>query len=115
MKRIEEIRQAAHEYANSDAVTPEDRQVAYGDFINGAKWADKHPRTDIIERDSISFCRMLLISKFCDIAKKLVPQDVLVDEKSREIHDMIVNFDKACEFVGYKLNEDKGIFERLEV
>ena len=35
-KRIEE---AAHEYIQSDAVAPENMQIAFGDFINGAKWA----------------------------------------------------------------------------
>ena len=35
-KRIEE---AAHQYIQSDAVKPENMQLAFGDFINGAKWA----------------------------------------------------------------------------
>jgi len=34
-KRIEE---AAHQYIQSDAVAPENMQLAFGDFINGAKW-----------------------------------------------------------------------------
>lgn len=41
MKRREEIQKAAFEYINSDAVSPENMQLAFGDFINGAKWADK--------------------------------------------------------------------------
>lgn len=35
-KRIEE---AAHQYIQSDAVAPENMQLAFGDFINGAKMA----------------------------------------------------------------------------
>lgn len=35
-KRIEE---AAHQYIQSDAVAPENMQLAFGDFINGAKYA----------------------------------------------------------------------------
>ena len=35
-KRIEE---AAYEYIQSDAVSPENMKLAFGDFINGAKWA----------------------------------------------------------------------------
>lgn len=42
MTRKKQIIQAAHEYINSDAVTPENMLLAYGDFINGAKWADAH-------------------------------------------------------------------------
>lgn len=38
-KRIEE---AAHQYIQSDAVAPENMQLAFGDFINGAKWALKN-------------------------------------------------------------------------
>lgn len=35
-KRIEK---AAHQYIQSDAVEPENMQLAFGDFINGAMWA----------------------------------------------------------------------------
>lgn len=41
MTRKEEIEKAAFEYINSDAVNPMNTQLAFGDFINGAKWADK--------------------------------------------------------------------------
>lgn len=34
-KRIEE---AAHQYIQSDAVAPENMKLAFGDFINGARW-----------------------------------------------------------------------------
>lgn len=41
MKRREEIEKAATDYINSDAVSPMNMQLAFGDFINGAEWADK--------------------------------------------------------------------------
>lgn len=43
MTREEEIRQAAYKYIETDAVRPENEQLAFGDFINGIKWADEHP------------------------------------------------------------------------
>ena len=43
MKRNEQIEKAATEYIHSDAVSPMNMQVAFGDFINGAKWADGNP------------------------------------------------------------------------
>jgi hypothetical protein len=33
------IKEAAHQYIQSDAVAPENMKLAFGDFINGAKWA----------------------------------------------------------------------------
>lgn len=41
MTRKEQIEKAALEYINSDAVNPMNMQLAFGDFINGAEWADK--------------------------------------------------------------------------
>ena len=41
MTRKEEIEKAATDYINSDAVSPMNMQLAFGDFINGAEWADK--------------------------------------------------------------------------
>jgi hypothetical protein len=41
MTRRKEIEKAAFNYINSDAVSPENMQLAFGDFINGAQWADK--------------------------------------------------------------------------
>lgn len=41
MTRRKEIEQAAFNYINSDAVSPMNMQLAFGDFINGAEWADK--------------------------------------------------------------------------
>lgn len=41
--RSKEIETAAFNYVNSDAVPAENMHLSYGDFINGAKWADEHP------------------------------------------------------------------------
>lgn len=41
MKRGEQIEKAATDYINSDAVSPMNMQLAFGDFIKGAQWADK--------------------------------------------------------------------------
>ena len=41
MTRKEEINQAAHKYINSDVVSSGNEHLAFGDFINGAEWADK--------------------------------------------------------------------------
>lgn len=79
-------------------------------FIIGALWADNNPRTDIIQRDSISFCRMLLVEKFCNIAKKHTNKIIEEVPEMKDAYDMIDMFDKACESIGYKLN-DNGIYE----
>ena len=39
MTQQERIKKAAFDYINSDAVSPENMQQAFGDFINGAKYA----------------------------------------------------------------------------
>ena len=41
MTRRKEIEKAATDYINSDAVSPMNMLLAFGDFINGAEWADK--------------------------------------------------------------------------
>ena len=41
MTREEEIRKAAFEYIKSDAVKAGEEYTSFGDFINGARWADK--------------------------------------------------------------------------
>lgn len=41
MTREEQREQEAYAYILSDAVCTENMQLAFGDFINGAKWADK--------------------------------------------------------------------------
>lgn len=53
MERDEEIRQASHEYINSDIVKAGGEHFAFGDFINGAKWADKHPRKGLVDIEKV--------------------------------------------------------------
>lgn len=50
MTRKEQIEKAAQEYINSDAVSPMSMQMAFGDFINGAMWADGHPNQHMVEQ-----------------------------------------------------------------
>lgn len=109
MTRKEERKQAAVEESNK-IVGFEDSDITIP-FVRGAEWADEHPRTDVIQRDSISFCRMLLISKFCNIAKKHNEKTMDEVPEMKEAYDAINNFDKACESVGYKYNEEMGKYE----
>lgn len=44
MTREEQRAKAAHEYIQSDSVAPGNEILAFGDFIEGAKWADSHPQ-----------------------------------------------------------------------
>lgn len=50
MTRKEQIEKAAHEYINSDAVNPMNMKLAFGDFINGAKWADCNPDLPTVKK-----------------------------------------------------------------
>lgn len=50
MTRKEQIEKAAQEYINSDAVNPMNMQLAFGDFINGAKWADCNPNLPMVNK-----------------------------------------------------------------
>lgn len=50
MKRKEQIEKAAQEYIYSDAVSPKNMQMAFGDFINGAMWADCNPNQQMVEQ-----------------------------------------------------------------
>lgn len=50
MTRKEQIEKAAQEYINSDAVSPMNMQMAFGDFINGAMWADCNPNQQMVEQ-----------------------------------------------------------------
>ncbi len=51
MARAEELSKAAHEYILSDAVQVGNEKLAYGDFINGAKWAFEY-----MERNRLTAC-----------------------------------------------------------
>lgn len=50
MTRREEIEKAATDYINSDAVSPMNMQLAFGDFINGAEWADKTNALELFKK-----------------------------------------------------------------
>ena len=49
MTREEEISNAAFEYIKSDAVKAGEEYISFGDFIEGAKWADSHPHWISVE------------------------------------------------------------------
>lgn len=50
MTRKEQIEKAATDYINSDAVSPMNMQMAFGDFINGAMWADCNPDLPTVKK-----------------------------------------------------------------
>jgi len=54
MTRKEERAQAAHKYINSDVVSPGNEYLAFGDFINGAEWAD----STTIKKACEAFCKV---------------------------------------------------------
>ena len=58
MTRKEQIEKAATDYINSDAVSPMNMQLAFGDFINGAMWADGHPNQTFL-LDALSDLRQV--------------------------------------------------------
>lgn len=51
MIREDEIKKAAYDYINSNAVAPENMTLAYGDFINGAKWAFEYMEKNRLTAD----------------------------------------------------------------
>lgn len=112
MTRKEEIERKAKIRADQYS-HPVEWNDCYHHWIEGAEWADEHPRNDVIGVDSITYVRNILVGKFCDIAKK--NPDKIYDEvpEMKEAFEMADMFDKACEFAGYKFNEEKGIYEIL--
>lgn len=50
-QREKQRTQAAHRYIESDAVDAGNEKLAFGDFINGAKWADQHPQWISVKDD----------------------------------------------------------------
>jgi len=105
MTREEERKQAA-ENAHLDIY-----EKAIDTFIRGAEWADEHLRNDVIGVDSISYVRNILIGKFCNIAKKNPNKTYDEVPEMKEAFEIADMFDKACEFAGYKFNEETGIYE----
>ena len=51
MTREEQRAKAAHEYIQSDSVSTGNEVLAFGDFINGAKWADANPQWIPVEEE----------------------------------------------------------------
>ena len=51
MTREEQTTKAAHKYIQSDSVAAGNEVLAFGDFINGAKWADFHPQWIPVEEE----------------------------------------------------------------
>lgn len=109
MTRKEEIEQAS--ILHSEIVR--NNSNIDEDFIAGAEWADAHPRNDVIGVDSITYVRNILVGKFYNIAMK--NPDKIYDEvqEMKKAFEMADMFDKACEFAGYKFNEENGIYEIL--
>lgn len=48
MNRKDQRVKAATDYINSDAVPAMNMHMAFGDFINGAMWADRHPNQSFL-------------------------------------------------------------------
>lgn len=81
MKRREQIEKAATDYINSDTVSPMNMQLAFGDFINGAQWADK-----------------TMIEKACEWLKFNTNWDDRWDDMGKNMnYGMIEEFRKAME------------------
>lgn len=82
MKRKEEIEKAAFNYINSDAVSAENMQLAFGDFINGAEWADK-----------------TMIDKACEWLKEYGGDFGVPESESGRVYvdDLVYEFRKAME------------------
>lgn len=82
MTRREEIEQAATDYINSDAVSPMNMQLAFGDFINGAEWMQKK-----------------MIEKACEWLKEYGDDFGVPESESGRVYidDLVCEFRKAME------------------
>lgn len=49
-RRENEICEAAFRYINSDTVPAETANISFGDFINGAEWADTHVNRNLLSK-----------------------------------------------------------------
>ena len=49
-RREKEICEAAFRYINSDTVPAETANISFGDFINGAEWADTHVNRNLLSK-----------------------------------------------------------------
>ena len=48
--RENDIREAAFAYTESDVVPGETAHISFGDFINGAEWADTHINKNLLSK-----------------------------------------------------------------
>lgn len=92
MPREEQIKQAAYYYINTSAVQAGNEQLAFGDFINGAKWADEHPDLYSVTRKAVEREREYLIEKALKFLLDYDPNDYL---------------EEIADFGVYELNEEK--------
>lgn len=75
-----ELEKAAFDYINSEAVKAENTQLAFGDFINGAKWMQKK-----------------MIDKACDWIQHMVLDYVQGDITDVKWESMLADFRKDME------------------
>ena len=102
MTREEEIRKSAFEYIKSDAVKAGEEYTSFGDFINGAKWADEHPKQIEISLEDIE-----------ELAKEVIPDDWV--KRQDTLWEMIRRnqraqfIDKACEWLRAELDKEEEL------
>ena len=104
MTRKEQIEKAAQEYINSDAVNPMNMQMAFGDFINGAMWADCNPNQSFLlealrdlneVKTAIEEAEDLVVHRYHDIGI------------SRNLSYARYKLDDAIENVGLLIDEEE--------
>lgn len=100
MKRKEQIEKAATEYINSDAVSPMNMQMAFGDFINGAMWADGHPNQSFL---------LEALRDLKEVKKSLQKIDNmdLDGDVANEVYYAKYKLDDAIEGVGFLIDEEE--------
>lgn len=100
MTRKEQIEKAAHEYINSDAVSPMNMQLAFGDFINGAMWADGHPNQSFL---------LEALRDLEEVKKALQKIDNmdLDGDVAKEVYYAKYKLDDAIEGVGLLIDEEE--------
>lgn len=82
MTREEEIRKSAFEYIKSDAVKAGEEYTSFGDFINGAEWADAHPHWISVENKLPP-----KKSEYDDLSNNVLATD------GKEIYESVYNHD----------------------
>ena len=100
MTRKEQIEKAAQEYINSDAVNPMNMQLAFGDFINGAMWADGHPNQSFL----LEALRDLEEVK--NALQKIDNMD-LDGDVANEVYYAKYKLDDAIEGVGFLIDDEE--------